>query len=84
MAAEQLSKLDFSELNKNKAKLKAVIIAGAIVWLLLMFAVIYLFIFKLKSAIPFVAILIAVPITFLPAINSLIEVNKEIKSRNQN
>lgn len=31
MATEKLSKLDFSELTKNKAKLKAVILAGAIV-----------------------------------------------------
>lgn len=84
MAAEKLSKLDFSELTKNKAKLKALIIAGTIVWLFLMICVIYLFVFKSKSAIPFIAIITAIPITFLPAVNSLTQINKEIKSRNQN
>jgi len=83
MAAEKLSKLDFSELIKNQAKLKAIIIAGTIVWLFLMACVVYLFIFKTKSAIPFIAILTAIPIAFLSAINSLIEINKEIKLRNK-
>lgn len=84
MATEELTKLNLTELNKNKAKLKAVIIAGAIVWLILLLAVIYLFIFKSKSAIPFVPILIAVPLTFLPAIISWSQINKEIKLRNHN
>ncbi|SFA50458.1 hypothetical protein SAMN04488511_10979 [Pedobacter suwonensis] len=83
MAAEKLSKLDFSELIKNQAKLKAIIIAGTIVWLFLMACVVYLFIFKTKSAIPFIVILTAIPIAFLPAINSFIEINKEIKLRNK-
>ncbi|WP_145856972.1 hypothetical protein [Pedobacter suwonensis] len=83
MAAEKLSKLDFSELIKNQAKLKAIIIAGTIIWLFLMACVVYLFISKTKSAIPFIAILTAIPIAFLPAINSLIEINKEIKLRNK-
>lgn len=84
MATEELTKLKLTELNKNKAKLKAILIAGAIVWLFLLLAVIYLLIFKSKSAIPFVPILIAVPLTFLPAITSWGEIDKEIKSRNQN
>lgn len=82
MATEKLSKLDFSELTKNKAKLKAVILAGAIFWLFLIICIMYLLLFKSKSAVPFIAILTAMPITFLPAVNSLIEINKEIKSRN--
>jgi len=84
MAAEKLSKLDFSELTKTQAKLKAILITGAVVWLLLMGCVIYLFVFKTKPAIPFIAILTTIPITFLPAINSLIEINKEIKLRHKN
>ncbi|WP_412466106.1 hypothetical protein [Pedobacter sp. KLB.chiD] len=84
MAAEKLFKQDFSELTRKKAKLKAIIVAGATIWLFLMACVIYLFIFKTKSAIPFIAILTAIPITFLPAIKSLIDINKEIKLRNQN
>jgi flagellar basal body-associated protein FliL len=82
MAAEKLSKMDVSELTKNKAKLKAIIIAVTIVWLFLIACVTYLFIFKKKSASPFIAILTAVPITLLPAVNSLVEINKEIKLRN--
>ncbi|WP_156131441.1 hypothetical protein [Pedobacter kyungheensis] len=84
MTTEEPTKLTLTELSKNKAKLKAILMAGTIVWLFLLFAAIYLFVYKPKSAIPFLPILIAVPLTFLPAINSMSQINKEIKSHIQN
>jgi LPS O-antigen subunit length determinant protein (WzzB/FepE family) len=65
MKEEQASKLNLDGLDKNEGKFEGIIIVIAISLLFFLFAVLYLILFKSKSPVPYLSLMIALPITFI-------------------
>lgn len=82
MQEENVSKLSLVGLNKNRMKLKGFIISAGIICTILIGTIVYIAYMKGKYAIPFLPIIIAIAIIFLPIFNNFDQVSIELKSFN--